>query len=59
MWKNIENQLHLIEQFDKNTFEMFYQKYSLFCTHRRKIPVIKHRELKAIRITTEINQAIE
>mgnify|MGYP000947076344 CR=1 FL=1 len=31
----------------------------MFCTYRRKIPKVKHKELRAVMVTPEVNSRIQ
>ena len=59
LWRKIEKELPFIDRFDEGMFDRFYGIYCLFCTNRRKIPLIRHKELKVMKTTPEINTVIE
>lgn len=58
LWVHIEYQLPYFMNYSQEEFDVFYQQYCIFCTHRRKIPLIRHKMLKTVRINIYINQQI-
>lgn len=59
LWLKVDKQLISLQDLEESHFQAFYQQYCTFCTYRRKIPTIRHPQLKCVDITHEANRRVE
>lgn len=58
LWLKVDKQLLSLHLLEDPQFHAFYHQYTTFCTYRRKIPTIRHRQLRSVDLTHEANQRV-